>query len=142
MVSIINAKFTKIRISIRLFFTIYLIALKIVNAKDRKANVLNPLCPFEASLSWQTFLSNVPWLLGKNTTLGLSEEGLSKICFVLRIWKLFWGIFQWIVSFVSDSKSSIPFHSRAKESQYFDNIICLYRLLIQFNLKKKEQLYI
>ena len=50
----------------------YLIALKMVSAKDRNENVLKLECLLLETSSWQISAECAPWLVGKNTILGLS----------------------------------------------------------------------
>ena len=64
---------------------IYLIALKIVNAKDKKANVLKPVCPFEETSSWQTLVEDASLLAGKKTILGSSDEAYCAVALVSRL---------------------------------------------------------
>ena len=53
-------------------YKLYLIALKMVSAKDRNENVLKLECLLVETSSWQISAECAPWLLGKNTILGLS----------------------------------------------------------------------
>ena len=50
----------------------YLIALKMVSAKDRNENVLKLECLLVETSSLQISAECAPWLVGKNTILGLS----------------------------------------------------------------------
>ena len=53
-------------------YKLYLIALKMVSAKDRNENVLKLECLLLETSSWQISAECAPWLVGKNTILGLS----------------------------------------------------------------------
>ena len=53
-------------------YKLYLIALKMVSAKDRNENVLKLECLLLETSSWQISAECAPWFVGKNTILGLS----------------------------------------------------------------------
>ena len=53
-------------------YKLYLSALKMVSAKDRNENVLKLECLLLETSSWQISAECAPWLVGKNTILGLS----------------------------------------------------------------------
>ena len=61
----------------------YLIPLKMVNAKDKKANVLKPVCRFEETSSWQAL--DAALLAGKKTIFGSSDEVYFAVSLVPRL---------------------------------------------------------